>query len=107
MTPEELQQVEELAELQFGEDEIALIVGIDPHDVRNHPDFQGHMRRGHLKGEAYVRRKIYQLAKDGSSPAQRQMLDLIQRRNGSTEPPDDWDRLIARTSPHPTPGDDE
>ncbi|MBI4816655.1 MAG: hypothetical protein HY791_10370 [Deltaproteobacteria bacterium] len=70
------QQLEELGSLQFTRAEAALIVGL--------PDLEGDVHtsflRGQLKAEAEVRRAIFTLAKQGSSPAQKEFLGLVERR---------------------------
>lgn len=81
-TPGILAEVEGLGKLQFSPDEVALSVGIDRNEFRaaiktgDNP-LSDAFERGRLKSEAEVRRSILQLAKQGSSPAQKQVMDLI------------------------------
>jgi len=92
---DELKQIEELAELQFQTEQIALIVGIDQSKIdkegcENHRAFM----RGRLKAEAEVRKSIFLMAKQGSTPAQKQMLDIIEKnrvRKTSTKLPEPFD----------------
>lgn len=78
-------EVEELASLQFSEDEILTIVGedkeIDPLWIK----------RGRLKAEAEVRKSILSQAKQGSSPAQKEYMNLI--RQNSTVKEIDYEAL--------------
>lgn len=60
---------ESLATLQFSRDEIALITGA--------PTDEHAFLRGTLIAQAEVRKSILQMAKQGSSPAQKQFLDLV------------------------------
>lgn len=73
MTDEDKKEQEDLAALQFSVDEIQKITGnkidIDSFD------------RGRLKAQAEVRKSIFKLATQGSSPAQKQFLDLISDQN--------------------------
>ena len=67
-------EVEELASLQFTEEEIKTVVGkekkIDPIWIK----------RGRLKAEAEVRKSILSQAKQGSSPAQKEYMNIIKSR---------------------------
>jgi len=79
------QQIEEWAELQFSEEDILFALEIDEEafdnamEDRNHP-WSKAMRRGQLKADAAVRKSILTMAKQGSTPAQKQFLDIIERR---------------------------
>jgi hypothetical protein len=67
-------QIEELAELQFTDSEIAVIMEIDVEELIDR--FGPSVDRGRLKAEAEVRRSILKLAKQGSTPAQKQFMIL-------------------------------
>jgi len=82
------EQIEETAALQFSEEEIAVIVGITLDDLVNKYGME--VRRGRLRAEAEVRRSIAQLAKQGSTPAQKQFMALNQiAKDGSCLNDDD------------------
>jgi hypothetical protein len=67
-------QIEELAELQFTDQEIAVIMEMDAEELI---DLYGPaVDRGRLRAEAEVRRAIYQLAAKGSTQAQKQFIAL-------------------------------
>lgn len=76
MTNEEIANVEELASLHFTEGQIALITGIN---VSN-PDFQKAVQKGYLLREAKVRKSIFQLAENGSGPAQLLAVKIIKTK---------------------------
>ncbi len=63
-------EIEELACLQFTEEEIKTITGQSDIDKTA-------MNRGRLRAIAEVRKSIYSQAKQGSSPAQKEYLQLI------------------------------
>jgi len=67
-------EVEELASLQFTEDEIKTVVG---EDKKIDPIW---IKRGRLKAEAEVRKSILSQAKQGSSPAQKAYMELVSNR---------------------------
>ncbi len=76
-------EVEIYASLMFTKEEIAVILEVDPaelvvllqdHDSVTFKAFQ----RGRLKGEAEVRKGIFDLAQNGSSPAQTFAMKLIE-----------------------------
>jgi len=79
LAPEQRLKIEELAELQFNLDEIALILEMDV-EVAQLPDVALAYRVGTLRGEAEVRKAIKRMAKQGSGPAQKQYLDMIENR---------------------------
>ena len=84
MTDNTLKQIEEMACLQFLPAQIATIIGIDPEEFGDECELQQSPRyhayiRGQLKAEAEVRKSIFDMAKHGSTPAQKQMLDIIDR----------------------------
>ena len=76
-------EVETYASLMFSKEEIAVILEVDPaelvvlmqdHDNGTFKAFQ----RGRLKREAEVRKGIFDLAQNGSSPAQTFAMKLIE-----------------------------
>jgi hypothetical protein len=76
-------EVEQYASLMFTKSEIAVIMEIDPaelvvllqdHDNQAFRAFQ----RGRLKREAEVRKGIFDLAQNGSSPAQTFAMKIIE-----------------------------
>jgi len=77
---------EELATLQFTRDEIELITGAKADETA--------FNRGRLKAQAEVRKAILQMAKQGSSPAQKQFLALV---SGETKGKDDKEIKQLRT----------
>ncbi len=68
------EQIEEIAALQFSEEEIAVIVGLALDEIIE--KYPTEVMRGRLLAEAEVRRSIAQLAKQGSTPAQKQFIEL-------------------------------
>jgi hypothetical protein len=82
LTNDELVQLEEHASLMFSIREIALILGFHEAVLRSlvsdekRPEYV-HFNRGRLLAEAKIRKSIYDLANNGSSPAQTQFLELI------------------------------
>jgi len=74
----DLAEIEELGALQFSLAEVAIILG---REIADGAELTAY-RRGQLKAEAEVRASILKLAKSGSSPAQRQFLDLVRDREG-------------------------
>lgn len=82
LTSNELVQLEEHASLMFSIGEIALILGFPVKELRSLISDKGspeyvHFHRGRLLAEAKIRKSIYDLANNGSSPAQTQFLELI------------------------------
>lgn len=83
LSDEDLKQLEENASLMFTINEIAIILKIpakELHDLVLNDKSPEHeyFHRGRLKAEAAVRKSIYDLAMNGSSPAQTQYLELIE-----------------------------
>lgn len=76
-------EVETYASLMFSKEEIALILEVDPSELKvffNDQDTAAFraFRRGRLKREAQVRQGIFDLAQNGSSPAQAFAMKLIE-----------------------------
>ena len=76
-------EVETYASLMFSKEEIAVILEFDPAELavllqdQDNPVFRA-FRRGRLKREAEVRKGIFDLAQNGSSPAQTFAMKLIE-----------------------------
>lgn len=79
----ELEQLQANASLMFTIKEIAIILQVDPAQLKyqvtteNTPEFAS-FQRGRLEAEGKIRKSIYDLALNGSSPAQSQFLQLIE-----------------------------
>jgi len=71
-------QVEELGSLQATVEEILIALELQDEDWTQELD--GHFLRGQLRSIFQVRKAILTMARQGSSPAQKQFLDLIERR---------------------------
>lgn len=69
--------VEELGALQFSEKEICIILGLNYSVIDN--EFNRLYNRGRLQASAAVRKEILTQAINGSTPAQKQMIDLIEK----------------------------
>ena len=72
-----LETVESMAELQFTPEEIAIIIDKNV-DVFEKEEFEKAYFRGRLKAQADVRKSILQMAKQGSSPAQKEFQKLCE-----------------------------
>jgi len=78
-----LSDLETYASLMFSKSEIAVIMEVDPHDLSeliddpNSPAGKA-FQRGRLKREAELRKGIFDLAQNGSSPAQTLALKLVE-----------------------------
>lgn len=79
----ELVQLQANAALMFTIKEIATILQLDPAELKcqvnkeNTPEFAS-FQRGRLEAEGKIRQSIFDLALNGSSPAQSQFLQLIE-----------------------------
>lgn len=83
LSPEQLPDLEHYAELMFTVQQIAVILAVNSGELKFYVTEQGsseqeYFSRGRLKAEASVRKAIYDLALNGSSPAQTQYLELIE-----------------------------
>jgi hypothetical protein len=76
----DLQKLTEMAELQFTIDELAIIFETTPENLQSE-ECQKAIQRGRLQAESLVRHGIYTMAKNGSSPAIKDFLDLVKQRN--------------------------
>jgi len=76
-------EVETYASLMFTKEEIAVILEFDPSEFKvllkdqDNPVFKA-FQRGRLKREAEVRKGIFDLAQNGSSPAQAFAMKIIE-----------------------------
>jgi hypothetical protein len=76
-------EVEAYASLMFTKEEIAVILEVDPAELATILEAQDNLvfkafQRGRLKREAEVRKGIFDLAQNGSSPAQTFAMKLIE-----------------------------
>lgn len=71
------EKIEEFASLQFTNAEIAKIMQIDVNMLI--AKYEDNIDRGRLLAEAEVRKSILQMAKQGSTPAQKQFVELNAR----------------------------
>lgn len=83
LTDEELQQIEEFAGLLFTPEQIAVLMDLPEADLNTAIRSPGHVaylayQKGYLMASATLRRSIIKLASQGSTPAQKMMLDLLQ-----------------------------
>ena len=78
-----ISEVETYASLMFTKQEIAVILEVDPAELgtilqdQEEPAFKA-FQRGRLKREAEVRKGIFDLAQNGSSPAQAFAMKIIE-----------------------------
>ena len=76
-------EVETYASLMFSKEEIAVIMEVEPIELKAllqdqvNPVFRA-FQRGRLKREAEVRKGIFDLAQNGSSPAQAFAMKIIE-----------------------------
>jgi len=76
-------EVETYASLMFSKNEIAVILEVDPAELgallrdQQNPAFKA-FQRGRLKREAEIRKGIFDLAQNGSSPAQAFAMKIIE-----------------------------
>ena len=103
-----LKQVEDLAALQFLPAQVALSVGIKKQEFQHallnedNPLYLA-FHRGRLISEAEVRRAVLTQAKQGSTPAQKQMMELAKNNQKESE---SSDKNTARSSDNDTAGND-
>ncbi len=70
-------QIEELGKLQFSEDEVCIILEFEGNEIPN--IYKRPYERGRLLAEAEIRRASFKNAKQGSTPAQKQFFELVDR----------------------------
>ena len=75
MTTDQLQEIEELASLQFSVAEVAIILDATEQALAEGEPLRAYLR-GRLKAQAEVRRSIVSMARQGSNPAHKQFLEL-------------------------------
>jgi hypothetical protein len=76
-------QVEEFGALQFTDNEIATIMQMSMADLRK--DYRPNVDRGRLLAEAEVRKSLLDLAKHGSTPAQKEFMKLNAKAKRSAQ----------------------
>jgi len=77
MDENDREKVEEMAALQFTDAELATIFLMDADEFVK--KYRSAIDRGRLLAEAEVRKSLAQLAKQGSTPAQKQFMELNHR----------------------------
>jgi hypothetical protein len=83
LSDEELASLEINSGLMFSIQEIAIILCLYPGDLKDmvsvmdSPEYN-FFHKGRLSAEGKIRNSIFELAQNGSSPAQTQFLDLIE-----------------------------
>lgn len=83
LSEDDLKQLEANARLMFSIAEIALIIMIPCDELKRRIDDaaspeHAFFHKGRLEAEAKIRQSIYDLAMNGSSPAQTQFLGIIE-----------------------------
>lgn len=80
-TPEQLAELEDLAECLMPKADIAKIMGIDPFTFSQLLETNNEIKtahlRGHLKAKAAIHKSVVNLAKAGSSPAQNLAVSFV------------------------------
>jgi hypothetical protein len=89
-----IKQIEEVASLQFTDAEIQIICEL-PDQQMLQPEIIRAIQKGRLEAEAMVRRSVKQMANQGSTPAQKQYFELIQRRKAVIGGPSETDPELA------------
>ena len=84
LNEEQLKEIEEYAGLMFTIKEIAIIMNLSYSDLKEEVKNENgnvylSFKKGRLLIEAKIRKSIFDLAEDGSSPAQSLSLDLIKK----------------------------
>ena len=72
------EQIEANAALMFSYEEVEIITGLQVGTIQHNESHRNHYRRGRLRALAEVRRSVADMAKRGSSPAQKQFLQLAE-----------------------------
>lgn len=73
----ELKEIENFAKVRIPKNEIAIILNFEKWDNNKNKAFQ----KGRLIGNAEIRKSIFEMARNGSSPAQKQFLELISQED--------------------------
>ena len=77
MSTEQIEVIEEMASLQFSLDEVALIADVAKLAFEDNESKESRAYlKGRLKAQAEVRQSILEMAKQGSSPAYKQFLEM-------------------------------
>jgi RNase P subunit RPR2 len=71
--------IEKYSELQFSQEEVSIIM--DNENLFKRKDEINAYKRGSLRAIAEVRKAIFKTAKQGSTPAQKQYMDLEKSKN--------------------------
>ncbi len=84
LNEEQLKEIEEYAGLMFTIKEIAIIMNLSCSDLKKEVQNENgnvylSFKKGRLLIEAKIRKSIFDLAEDGSSPAHSLSLDLIKK----------------------------
>ena len=82
LSESQLNEITELSMLQFTPEEVAKVLGLNVNEfIAEINDDSSKIafayECGRLKAEAEIRKSIFSMAKQGSTPAQKQMMDLI------------------------------
>lgn len=100
LTADQLKELEDLAGLQFTPDECAVIMGLTREEIaaaiEQQPEVRAAYDRGRLIASAAVRKAIFTQAKQGSTPAQKQMMDLILNTTSEKPAGSEPDNLDAK-----------
>lgn len=80
LSTEQLKELTQLGEIQFTLPECATVLQCPIEALREPQSIEAY-QRGRLIASAAVRRAILQQAKQGSTPAQKQMIELINAAN--------------------------
>lgn len=84
------EEIEELAELQFSKQECAVIAQCKKEELDSGELFLAYTR-GRLRAQAEVRRAMLQMAKQGSTPAQKQFSELVAQSSNDNANKNDFD----------------
>ena len=83
LTEDQQRNIEGFAELYFTVKEVVTVVGLDANVFNKarceEDDFKIPFQRGRLKAEAVIRKSVFDLAKNGSSPAQVMALEIMKK----------------------------
>jgi RNA polymerase-interacting CarD/CdnL/TRCF family regulator len=71
-------QIEEFAKIQFTDADIACVMRMSVADLKK--KYAENIKRGQLLADADIYKSLYLLAKQGSTPAQKQWMDLVRKR---------------------------
>lgn len=80
-----LDEIEKQAELMLSIDQCALLFRIDVDEFLKDGEIKDSYDRGFLKSVSEVRKSIYKMAKQGSTPAQKQMVEFMAATNAENQ----------------------